>query len=82
MGTIYLLHFDRPYKHARHYLGWTRDLPARIARHFSGHGSKLMRAVQRAGIGAKVVRTWPGDRHLERALKNRKNGCRLCPECR
>jgi hypothetical protein len=20
-GTVYLLHFDRPYKHARHYIG-------------------------------------------------------------
>ena len=21
-GTVYLLHFDQPYKHARHYVGW------------------------------------------------------------
>ena len=23
-GTVYLLHFDQPYKHARHYVGWTK----------------------------------------------------------
>ena len=26
-GTVYLLHFSEPYKHARHYTGWTEDLP-------------------------------------------------------
>ena len=25
-GVIYMLHFHRPYKHARHYVGWTDDL--------------------------------------------------------
>jgi hypothetical protein len=25
LGIVYLLHFDRPYRHARHYTGWTTD---------------------------------------------------------
>ena len=25
-GVIYMLHFDQPYKHAKHYVGWTADL--------------------------------------------------------
>ncbi len=29
MGLIYLLHFERSYHHARHYLGYTEDLEAR-----------------------------------------------------
>ena len=29
-GTIYLLHFARPYKHARHYLGFAEDLERRL----------------------------------------------------
>lgn len=33
MGTIYLLHFSKPYKHARHYIGYTDDLDKRLARH-------------------------------------------------
>jgi hypothetical protein len=27
MGTIYLLHFDRPYGHAQHYTGYTTICP-------------------------------------------------------
>ena len=40
LGTIYLLHFDRPYRHARHYTGWTEDLLDRLDRHAAGtaHG--------------------------------------------
>ena len=22
VGTVYLLHFDKPFSHAQHYLGW------------------------------------------------------------
>jgi hypothetical protein len=35
-----------------------------------------------AGIGVDLVRTWPGDRSLERRLKRRHNSPRLCPLCR
>lgn len=33
MSTIYLLHFDKPLHHAKHYLGLADDLEARLARH-------------------------------------------------
>jgi hypothetical protein len=79
---IYLLHFDRPLHHARHYLGYAADIDKRVARHWAGHGSRLVRAVMQAGIGVKVVCRWDGDRHLERKLHNRKNSSRLCPICR
>jgi hypothetical protein len=26
MGVVYLVHFTQPYRHARHYTGWTADL--------------------------------------------------------
>ena len=30
-GVVYLLHFDQPYQHARHYTGWTGDdVPVRL----------------------------------------------------
>jgi len=80
-GTIYLLHFARPFKHARHYLGWTQDLDARVARHFAGHGSRLMRAVSAAGIGVEIARVWDGDRNLERSLKRCGGRARICPIC-
>ena len=79
---IYLLHFDRPYRHARHYLGYARRLAPRLARHMEGRGARLMAAVSRAGIGVTVARTWPeGDRTLERQLHNRNNNPKLCPVC-
>lgn len=83
---LYLIHFRRPYYHARHYLGYCgkgrRVLLRRLARHRRGDGAKLLRAVQRAGHAWKVVRVWPGgDRTLERRLKRWGKG-KLCPLCR
>lgn len=83
MGTVYLLHFDQPLAHARHYLGYTsRSLKARLAEHESGNGARLMEVISQAGITWRLVRTWKGDRKLERQLKNRHEGPRLCPLCR
>ena len=81
VGTIYLLHFDRPLHHARHYLGWASDLEARLAVHGKADGSALMRAVAAAGIDWQLARTWTGDRHRERQLKQR-GKARMCPLCR
>lgn len=80
-NTVYLLHFDQPYKHARHYLGWATDLESRLDQHVRGHGARLMQVITEAGIGFTVARTWPGDRALERQLKRRKETPDLCPVC-
>jgi len=80
--TVYLLHFDRPYHHARHYLGYTNDLEARLAQHRSGNGARLIEVISKAGISWTLVRTWKGGRDLERRLKAQKNSPRLCPICR
>lgn len=82
MGTVYLIHFECPYQHARHYLGFTDDLPACLDRHLDGNGGRLLRVFRDAGISYRVVRTWEGDRALERKLKRRKGSSRLCPICR
>ncbi|MDE3097581.1 MAG: hypothetical protein KGK07_16465 [Chloroflexota bacterium] len=84
-GTVYLLHFDRAYKHARHYLGWTTDLEARLRRHRGegekdGRGSRLVEIVMAAGIDFEVARLWRGDRHLERRIKGRGLAA-YCPIC-
>jgi len=80
-GTVYLLHFDRPYKHARHYLGYAKDLQAWLELHRSGNGARLIQVVQEAGIGWTLARTWPGGKEIERRLKRQKNSPRLCPIC-
>ena len=79
--TVYLIHFLKPYKHARHYLGYSTNLDKRIADHLCGMGARLLEVVTDAGIEWRLVRTWPGDRELERKLKNRKDAPRLCPIC-
>jgi predicted GIY-YIG superfamily endonuclease len=84
-GTVYLLHLDKPYRHAAHYLGFTasNDPTARIEEHAAGRGARLMEVVVAAGIGFRLVRTWPnGTRNLERRLKRWKKSGQLCPVCR
>lgn len=81
MGTVYLIHFEEPYKHAQHYLGWASNLDGRLRHHRKGTGGNLMRIVTRAGIAWRVVRTWDGDRHLERRIKNIGGLARCCPVC-
>lgn len=87
---VYLIHFDRPYHHARHYIGYSGSGPTgrelikqRLTHHATGRGNPLMYAVTQAGIGWQVVRVWWGmGRPFERLLKNRKYAPRLCPVCR
>lgn len=80
---VYLLHFHTPFKHARHYLGYTDNLTSRIEAHSHGRGARLMEVVTEAGITWEVARTWSdGTRIKERQLKNRKNTWKLCPICR
>ncbi len=82
---IYLLHFETPFKHARHYIGFVESpeaLQSRMDKHKGGSGSKLMRAVSKAGIVFSIARLWPGgDRNFERKLKRRKETPMLCPIC-
>jgi predicted GIY-YIG superfamily endonuclease len=80
-GTIYLIHFSTPYKHAAHYMGWAEDLESRLADHHAGRGARLMAVIKAAGIGWKLTRTWKGDRYRERQLKNQGSSKRHCPEC-
>ncbi len=85
-GTIYLLHFDPPYQHAAHYLGWTRartkeGVLRRVLRHLRGNGSPLVRAAVRAGCTVQLVRVWRNaDRYEERRLKGHAS-TRYCPIC-
>ena len=81
-GVVYLLHFDRPYRHAGHYTGWTTSLLDRLEAHADGRGARLMAVITAAGIGFTLARTWPGSRTKERALKRQGGASRRCPICR
>ena len=79
---VYLLHFSRPYKGARHYIGYSDDIYARFQTHISGRGNPLVKACVDSGIVVTLVRVWQGADHtFERKLKNRKNSQALCPCC-
>lgn len=83
--VVYLLHFDRPVKHARHYIGITSAarLEQRQEEHRSGHGAALTRAAFRARIGWTVAKLWENANFsLERDLKRRGHLHRHCPICR
>jgi predicted GIY-YIG superfamily endonuclease len=81
-STVYLLHFSQRYKHARHYLGSTCNLPQRLEEHANGQGARLLAVVRQAGITWTLARTWHGGRERERQLKKQLSGSRLCPVCR
>ena len=87
--AVYLLHFDRPFKHAKHYVGYAADekLHARVDEHYNatpgdGKHHRLMQVIRAAGISFTLARVWPAaGRERERALKARGKG-RVCPICR
>lgn len=82
MKQCYLLHFDPPYKHAKHYLGYAEHLDARIAHHRAGSGANLTKYASKAGSNLILARTWNNaSRALERKLKTSKHHSRLCPLC-
>lgn len=84
-GCVYLIHFDRPYKHAKHYIGFAEfgNLKKRIEEHRKGSGCNLIKVVNEAGIGWKVVRVWRNvDRNFERRKKNQGGASKCCPECK
>ena len=78
LGVIYLLHFHRPYRHAKH---WTDDLLHRLDCHAAGRGARLVEVIWQAGIGFTCVRICEGTRTTERAIKNAGGAVRYCPAC-
>ena len=82
VGTVYVLHFEPAYRHARHYIGWARDVDARVAEHLAGAASPLVRAAVRAGATVTLAASYRGSRQLERRLKRWHKTGQFCPICR
>lgn len=88
--ALYLLHFDRPYKHAKHYLGYARDIPTmhqRIDWHYAaserdGKHHRLMVAVRAAGISFVLARVWPEGTRADEKRKKHSGHTRRCPICK
>lgn len=82
--TVYLLHFDRPYKHAAHYTGSATHIKRRLAHHAAGTGARLLQVVAEYGIAWSVARMWRNrGKRFERRLKKRDYGpiAGVCPIC-
>jgi hypothetical protein len=82
IGSVYLVHFARALHGARHYLGFSTDIDARLRRHRAGRGSPLLGAATKKGIAWRVVRTWKRkDGNFEKTLKGNNTLEQLCPKC-
>lgn len=79
---IYVLHFERPMSHARHYIGSTPPgrLQQRVREHQTGRGANICRVAVERGIGLVLAATMIGTRSDERRAKA-SHGPRLCPLC-
>ena len=81
--AVYVLHFDPPFKHARHYIGYTpRTAEERLRDHLTGRGSPLVLAAHRAGCTVTIAKVWKsGCRNFERWLKIRADVYKWCKHC-
>jgi predicted GIY-YIG superfamily endonuclease len=84
--SCYLIHFDIPYRHARHYLGASSCYRTRLASHRAGTGARLMEVIAEHDIDWSLARLWPCESaeemyQLEHQLKGRHSGVKLCPIC-
>lgn len=86
MSIIYILHFDEPLHHARHYIGVSSEqrLEARLKAHANGHGANLTKVLHTLGIGWRVgglIKTEGHPRLDEAHLKQIKHTSRYCELC-
>lgn len=80
--SVYLIHFEPAYKHARHYLGFAEDVSSRYYAHIHGQGARLTQVASEWGCELILAQVWnDGTRQLERQLKKRHNAPSLCPIC-
>lgn len=83
---VYLIHLDDPLCHARHYLGASKDIPARLEAHRQQRGAKMLAHANTRGLRWHVERVWYTDTaeqayRLEAKMKRHKHNTHYCPKC-
>ena len=84
---VYIIHFDKSYYRARHYVGITSlSLMDRLKKHINKGGSKLTAAAAKAGINFTIheicqKNTRSEARQEEKRIKARHEGGLFCPLC-
>ncbi|MBD3387428.1 MAG: hypothetical protein GF414_00605 [Candidatus Altiarchaeales archaeon] len=88
-GYVYVIHLNRPFRHAKHYIGYTTDIVRRMTHHSLGHrdSSHFMKAVCRAGIrwSVTMVQSFEDAKEavcFEKKLKRDKRSSLHCPLCK
>jgi hypothetical protein len=82
-GTVYLLHFDTPFRHARHYIGFSIDVDKRLEDQLRGNGARLVRHALAAGISITLAQEFPNTSiRFELKMKNRGGAAKWCPVCK
>lgn len=80
--AVYILHFDTPLAHARHYVGWANDVERRLQHHRAGTGARFTQVLNERGIGFQLACIYPeADKTFERHLKRTHNTAKYCPLC-
>lgn len=85
---VYVLHFDTPYKHAKHYTGIAVNVERRVREHRRGAGAKLTKVLKENNIEfkwkmLKEYETFSEAKNEEKRLKEKvKNAKHYCPYCK
>ncbi len=84
VGDVYITHLDPPYLHARHYSGFTTDLPRRIGDHHAGlrAASRLMQVQHDAGGSFRLGRLWRGVTRAREVQVKESSAAKYCLICR
>lgn len=82
---VYVLCFERPVAHAKHYIGFVvggaEAKDRRLKRHLAGRGNPLVCEAGKRGA-VRTAKFWAGGcRNFERWLKNRRDVSNWCPIC-
>lgn len=86
---LYVLHFDKPYKHAKHYTGIAKNVLKRIALHKNGTGARLTQVLKENEISFRynIIKEFPNfseahayEKYLKTKIKKPQNYCPICKE--
>ena len=83
---LYIIHFNRSFHHARHYIGIAQDAKKRLKRHKAGDGSRLVRAVIYTDIKIRMnvigeFEDFSTAHQAEKVLKKKHSTKKYCPIC-
>ena len=83
---VYIIHFDPPYKHARHYTGISLNSQDRFIEHDNGTGGNLTRIAKNHGVKfiLNVIATGLSfyEAHAKEKLIKHKGSKIYCPICK